>query len=216
EGTRFGHGRVHDPLLPRHASRRPRAGGGVERGAEVVSPGEALVLAVLLGRLHSAGRMGVALTRTTVRETPSQPLPASAEWGPEPIVRRIRSRDGQGDEELIRRFQRGVAVVLRRSGAGPAADDLSQETFALAIRKIREGEVRQPERLAGFLCSLARNLAIEHFRRASAQRAVGVPDEEAPSGAASPLDDLLRAERAARVRMVLAELPSDRDRDVLN
>ena len=140
-----------------------------------------------------------------------------ADWDPQEIVRRIRERDPEADAELVRRYQRGVSVILRRAGAGPPeADDLSQETFALALRKIRAGEVRQPERLAGFLCSLARNLAIEHFRRSRSQRAAGDPDQEAPSPAASPLEELLRAERAATVRRVLDELPSDRDRQILH
>jgi RNA polymerase sigma-70 factor, ECF subfamily len=152
-----------------------------------------------------------------VSETPLQPsLHGSAEWGPEEMVRRILGGDAGAEAELVRRFRRGVSVVLQRSGAeSPAADDLSQEAFALALRKIRAGEVRQPERLAGFLCSLARNLAIEHFRRVGARRSAGPPDENLPSAAASPLEELLQTERAATVRKVLAELPSDRDRQVL-
>jgi RNA polymerase sigma-70 factor (ECF subfamily) len=144
------------------------------------------------------------------------PLSETANWEPEEVVRRIRAGDPGAENELVQRYQRGVAAILRRSGAESAvAEDLSQETFALGLRKIREGEVRQPERLAGFLSSLARNLAIEHFRRASARRLAGSPDEEVASPAASPLEELLRAERAALVRAVLAELPSERDRQVL-
>ncbi len=152
-----------------------------------------------------------------VSETPLQPpRHEPSDWEPEEVVRRIRAGDPGAENELVRRYHRGVAAILRRSGAEmPAAEDLSQETFALALRKIREGEVRQPERLAGFLCSLARNLAIEHFRRAGARRIAGSPDEDVPSPAASALDELLRAERAALVRTVLAELPSERDRQVL-
>jgi RNA polymerase sigma-70 factor (ECF subfamily) len=152
-----------------------------------------------------------------VSEIPLQPaLPESAEWGPEEMVRRIRAGEAGAEAELVRRYRRGVSVILRRSGAdASAADDLSQETFALGLRKIRAGEIRQPERLAGFLTSLARNLAIEHFRRAGTRRGTGPPEEDLASPAASPLDDLLQAERAATVRQVLAELPSDRDRQLL-
>jgi RNA polymerase sigma-70 factor (ECF subfamily) len=146
-----------------------------------------------------------------------QPAPQeSANWEPGEVVRRIRAGDPGAENELVRRYHRGVAAILRRSGAEvAAAEDLSQEAFALALRKIREGEVRQPERLAGFLSSLARNLAIEHFRRAAARRLSGSPDEDVPSPAASPLEELLSAERATLVRTVLAELPSERDRQIL-
>ena len=151
-----------------------------------------------------------------VTESPLHPPAETADCGPEELVRRIRAGDHPAEEELVRRYRRGVGAVLRRAGADPAtADDLSQETFAMSLRKIRAGEVREPERLAGFLCSLARNLAIEHFRKAGTRRTAGLPDTDFPSSAPSPLDDLLRAERAAVVRKVLAELPSERDRKLL-
>jgi RNA polymerase sigma-70 factor (ECF subfamily) len=152
-----------------------------------------------------------------VSEIPRQPpLHGSAGWEPAELVRRIRGGDSKAEDELVRRYQRGVSVILQRSGADmTAADDLSQETFALALRKIRAGEVREPERLAGFVCSMARNLAIEQFRRVGARRISEMPGEDLASSAPSPLEDLLRTERAATVRQVLAELSSDRDRQIL-
>jgi RNA polymerase sigma-70 factor (ECF subfamily) len=151
-----------------------------------------------------------------VNESPLPPLAETADCGPEQLVRRIRAGDRRAEDELVRRYQRGVGAVLRRAGADAAtADDLSQETFATSLRKIRAGEVREPERLAGFLCSLARNLAIEHYRKAGSRRTAGLSDTDFASPEPSPLDDLLRTERAAVVRKVLAELPSERDRQVL-
>jgi RNA polymerase sigma-70 factor (ECF subfamily) len=151
-----------------------------------------------------------------VSEIPLPPPADVAESGPEELVRRIRAGDRAAEEDLVRRYQRGVGAVLRRAGAdAAAADDLSQETFAMSLRKIRAGEIREPERLAGFLCSLARNLAIEHFRKAGSRRTAEMPESDFASPVPSPLDDLLRAERAAVVRKVLAELPSERDRQVL-
>ncbi len=151
-----------------------------------------------------------------MNESPLPPPADAADCGPEELVRRIRAGDPAAEEDLVRRYRRGVGAVLRRAGADVATtDDLSQETFAMSLRKIRAGEIREPGRLAGFLCSLARNLAIEHFRKAGSRRTAGIPDTDFASPAPSPLDDLLRTERAAVVRKVLAELPSERDRQVL-
>jgi RNA polymerase sigma-70 factor (ECF subfamily) len=159
--------------------------------------------------------MGVA-SLDGVIESPLPPPAEAADCGPDELVRRIRAGDRPAEDELVRRYQRGVGAVLRRAGADPAtADDLSQETFATSLRKIRAGEVREPERLAGFVCSLARNLAIEHFRKAGSRRTAGSPDADFASPAPGPLEDLLRTERAAVVRKVLAEMPSERDRQVL-
>jgi len=140
-----------------------------------------------------------------------------AETAPEDLVRRIRQGDRQAEDELVRRYRRGVSVILRRAGSDASAvGDLSQETFRLALEKIRKGDIREPEKLSGFICALARNLAIEHFRKGSARRISGPPDESAlASPALDPLEDLLRTERAALVRRVLSEMPADRDRQIL-
>jgi len=137
---------------------------------------------------------------------------------PESIVRSIKDGDRAAEEELIVRYRRGVTVVLATSARRDAAavDDLFQETFRIAIEKIRGGSLRDPSRLAGFLCSIARNLAIEHFRKAAARRSEGSPEElSLPSLVDDPLEGVLRTERATMVRRVLSELPAARDRQIL-
>lgn len=136
---------------------------------------------------------------------------------PESLVRRIRAGDLAAEEELVCRYRRPVSVVLATARRdAPAIDDLFQETFRIAIEKIRSGALRQPEKLSGFLGSIARNLAIEHFRKLAAHPTAGPPDERSLSSPApGPLEELLRSERAAITRRVLAELPSERDRQIL-
>src|SRR5262245_24029411 len=168
------------------------------------------------GRPSLCRENGRSVSLRGVRRNRLPPPAQAADCGPQALARRLRAGDPPAEDELVRRYQRGVGAVLRRAGADAAtAEDLSQETFAMSLRKIRAGEIREPERLAGFLCSLARNLAIEHFRKAGSRRTAGLPDADFASAAPSPLDDLLKIERAAVVRRVLAELPSERDRQVL-
>ena len=137
---------------------------------------------------------------------------------PASLVTRIARGDREGEEELINRYRRGVLAVLSGARRDPAAiDDLYQETFRIAIEKIRSGALREPEKLSGFLCGLARNLAIDHFRRAAKHPLIAFPDGETlASDAPDPLDDLLRSERAAIARRVLSELPTERDREILH
>src|SRR5205807_503814 len=92
-------------------------------------------------------------------------------------------------------------------------DDLCQETFRIALEKIRVGDVRDAKRLSGFICALARNLTVQHFRRSRRGNAVAPIDESDP--APSQLELLLANERAGIVRKVLSELGSDRDRQIL-
>jgi RNA polymerase sigma-70 factor (ECF subfamily) len=141
----------------------------------------------------------------------------------EDLVRRIVAGDGRAEAELVERFGEGLLFLLRRWTRDPAtAEDLYQETLRLALEKIRRGEVREPDRLAGFLRSLAKNLSIHHYRRGSVRgererdlEEVGGEGIAAPSGASDQLASLLRAEKATLVRRVIGEMPVERDRQVL-
>lgn len=137
--------------------------------------------------------------------------PESAE--PEDLVERIRTGDQSAEAELAERWGRGVRVIVQRSLSDTnAIDDLCQETLLLAIRKVRNGELRESSRLPGFIAALARNLVIEHGRR---KRPAPLTDAANPSVDASQLNDLIREQRARKVRQVLQSLPSDRDREML-
>ncbi len=135
------------------------------------------------------------------------------------LVRRIQAGDPAAEAELVARFSEGLSFLLRRwTRDSTVAEDLFQETFRLALEKVRRGEVRDPDRLPGFLRSLAKNLSIEHYRRGS-RRELREEELEAATELTAPeagqLGQLLRQEKAALVRRVLEELGSERDRQVL-
>ncbi len=159
-------------------------------------------------RLHFPPRLE-APAMTTVSES-----------SPADLVRRIRSGDPLAEEELIARFGEGLTFLLRRWTRGHSdAEDLYQETFRLALEKVRRGEVRDPERLAGFLRSLARNLSIEHYRkvarRGSREEEIETAAEVTDTGDTGQLGQLLRKEKVNLVRRLLEELGSERDRQIL-
>jgi RNA polymerase sigma-70 factor (ECF subfamily) len=114
--------------------------------------------------------------------------------------------------------------MLRRLAQNPAlADDLHQETLALVVEKVRRGEVREPEKLAGFIRSTARNLFIADRRKEARYRPLDDgDDEEGPRPVVTlvdrgpaPLDKVLAGEEARQVQRLLGELRYDRDRQVL-
>lgn len=149
---------------------------------------------------------------STPGETRGDPVESADE-----LVGRIRQGDRQAEDELVRRYRRGVAIILRAESSDAAAvDDLFQETFRIALEKIRRGDLREPKKLSGFICSLARNLVIDHFRRVAARRTSGALEPaELTSPRPDPLENLLRTERGAIVKRVLSEMASDRDRQIL-
>lgn len=141
----------------------------------------------------------------------------SAEESPADLVRRIRDGDEAAEGELVERYRRGLGILIRRASSDPSvADDLHQMTFQIALEKIRRGDLREPARLAGFLSSLARNLVIDHFRRASSHRMPSLDEGTGPEDpSASPLENAMRSEESALVRRILDQLPTERDREVL-
>jgi len=136
------------------------------------------------------------------------------------LVRRILSGNPAAEAELIERFSRAVSFLLRRLARDEAvAEDLYQETFRLVIEKVRAGELRDAERLPGFVSSMARNLFLGMTRRGGRrQKWQAAPEaaETAPDPAPGQLASLLAQERATMVRQVLAELRNDRDREILS
>lgn len=132
------------------------------------------------------------------------------------LVARIQAGSEAAGDDLVSRFGRGVRIILGRVvRQAPAVDDLYQDTFRLVLEKVRHGELRDPDRLPGFVASLARNLAIDSLRRQVRLKAEDVEAvEHFADPGPSPLERLLAGERAALARRVIGEL-GDRDREVL-
>ena len=149
---------------------------------------------------------------------PNTTRDVAGQGGLRDLVSRIRAGEEAAEIDLVRRFGRGVTAILdRHTRARTDAEDLYQDTFHLALRKLRDGELRDAQKLPGFLSRIARNLAIEHYRKAGRRKTDA--DSEAVATVAvvesSQLGSLLRHEHAALVRQVLGELANERDRQIL-
>jgi RNA polymerase sigma-70 factor (ECF subfamily) len=134
------------------------------------------------------------------------------------LVSRIRAGERQAEVELVERYSRCVTVIIRREVSDAAvADDLYQEIFWTVLEKIRQGGVREPEKLSGFVCGVARNHVMHYFRRA-ARREISTENEEAvllSHPAPDQLKKLLQKEKADFVWQILKEMPNERDVQVL-
>ncbi len=142
---------------------------------------------------------------------------SNAERG-ERLVQRIIAGDAEAEGELVREYSRGVLFILRReSRSMDAVDDLYQETFRVAIEKVRKGDLRDPKKLSSFLISIARFVTIDYFRRENKHESKEDIEEAraVPQHADGQLGELLRKERADMAREVIGELRSERDRKLL-
>lgn len=149
----------------------------------------------------------------TVSAAISEERPGGAE-----LVHRISAGDPQAEAELVARYGPVLKHLVARWSRDPAtAEDLVQETLGLALRKIRDGEVRQPESLGAFLHSLAKNQCIQLYRRTANRPERHEPLDEVrlPEARPGQLAGLLQREKIGLIRRVLAELRPERDRQVL-
>ena len=143
---------------------------------------------------------------------------ATPQTPPAELVAKILSGDRRAEEALFERYRRGIATILRQTlGSRAVAEDLFQETFRLALEKVRAGELRDPERLPQFLNSLARNLAIDYFRK-NTRRGTDEPLESVDHTLEiepSQYAQLARREKGQLALEVLRQLGNDRYRQLL-
>ena len=135
------------------------------------------------------------------------------------LSRRIREGDVSAEGELVRQFEPGLRVLLRRRTGGDNGllQDLVQETLLVVIQRLRGAGIEDPQKLAAFAAQTARNLAIASLRKAERQKTVVDSDAtgrnaDPGQGVAGIASDL---EAALAVRALLREMPQPRDRLML-
>ena len=122
------------------------------------------------------------------------------------LVRAAQAGDRHAFGELFERFERHVmAIALRRLGDFAEAQELCQDVFIQAMKKLPQ--LREPQAFAGWLRSITNRMAINRLVRRPHDRAM---EQEALDAAcaetATPLSEALADERKDQVRAGLAQL----------
>ena len=121
------------------------------------------------------------------------------------VVAVAQRRDRESFRLLFQYFAPRLKSYLLRLGVqGPLADELVQETLLTVWRKADRFD---PARAAAatWIFTIARNLRIDHLRRAKLPGDYFVEEEFCPSAG----DDYLSAERDDQVSQALKALPAD-------
>ncbi|MFM2124368.1 MAG: hypothetical protein RL328_819, partial [Acidobacteriota bacterium] len=98
--------------------------------------------------------------------------PETASTGDEPyagwvaLVQRIQSGETDGMEELYQLFSRGIRFYLCRQLGPQELDDKVHDSFVVVVQAIRRGELREPERLMGFVRTVVRRQVAAYIDRA--------------------------------------------------
>lgn len=134
------------------------------------------------------------------------------------MVRRIIARDACAEDEMVRRYKNGIFQIIFQVVRNHAvAEDLCQDTLMKALEKIRQGDVREPARLSGYILGIAKFIAIDYVRKM--RSAIKIEDvnaaEHVTDPAPDPYEQVLEKENTEIVRKIIGEMNVRRDRDVL-
>ena len=129
------------------------------------------------------------------------------------LAERIRDHEPSAEEELVRLFGDRVRfLVVARTRDPEVARDLAQDVMLAVVRALRGDQLRDPERLAGFVYGTARNVINNYLRTRS--RSPKEDPIDAALHVASAVEPADNSERIALVRRTLATLDAT-DRRIL-
>jgi RNA polymerase sigma-70 factor (ECF subfamily) len=95
----------------------------------------------------------------------SDPQPAWAQ-----LVDSIRKGEPSGMEELYRIFTKGIRFFLYRQLGPQDLEDRIHDVFLIVTQSIRRGDLREPERLMGYVRTVVRRQVAAHIEEAMRQR----------------------------------------------
>lgn len=117
----------------------------------------------------------------------------------ETLVGRIRSGEEAAEDELVTLYKRPVfAIAAARTGDREAAGDLTQEVLMAVLQAVRNGQVRESDKLAAFIQGTARNLINNYFR--SRGRRAECSLEVVTAASIDPVEEQETAERSRLLR----------------
>jgi RNA polymerase sigma-70 factor (ECF subfamily) len=133
------------------------------------------------------------------------------------LVNQISAGDDAGMEQLYKLFSRGIRYYLCRQLGPQELEDKVHDTFLIVVNAIRRGDLREPERLMGFVRTVVRRQVaayIEsavHTRREQTDLETGVAVVDRKQ---NPEQEAIIKEKAELMQSALQAL-SQRDRDIL-
>ncbi|MEU7711830.1 RNA polymerase sigma factor [Micromonospora chalcea] len=132
------------------------------------------------------------------------------------LVTRVRAGDREAYDTLVARHTASAYRTAVLLGAGPDAEDVVQEAFVKAYRKLSRYRAEASFRswLLAIVANETRNLHRTRSRRDGLVLRAATADPVGASGAGDGLDAVLAAERRAELVGALRRLPA-RDREAI-
>jgi RNA polymerase sigma factor (sigma-70 family) len=109
--------------------------------------------------------MGLTESTSTAALSETEARPGWAQ-----LVDRIRNGEPSGMEELYRIFTKGIRFFLYRQLGPQDLEDRVHDVFLIVTQSIRQGELREPDRLMGYVRTVVRRQVAAHIEEAVRER----------------------------------------------
>ena len=149
------------------------------------------------------------------KDRASKPGFTQVEWTA--LVEKVKSGEDAGMEQLYGLFSRGIRYYLCRQLGPQELEDKVHDTFLIVVNAIRRGDLREPERLMGFVRTVVRRQVAAYIEQAVHTRREQTDLESGVTVAdrkQNPEQEAIIRQKAELMKSALASL-SDRDRDIL-
>jgi RNA polymerase sigma-70 factor (ECF subfamily) len=168
----------------------------------------------LSSSFHPSGRRPSEETRRE-EEAGCANAPPVPDWAD--LVARIQQDDAAAMMELYRLFSRGIRFYLCRQLGPQDLDDKVHDTFVIVVQAIQRGELREADRLMGFVRTVVRRQVAGYIDRAIQSRKGRVDLEQGVhvrDARLDPEEEAMNRQMAKIAERVLRGV-SDRDREIL-
>src|SRR6266478_9294763 len=140
---------------------------------------------------------------------------SSVNWNE--LVDRIKANEAAGLEELYSIFSKGVRFYFCRQLGPQDLEDKVHDSFLIVVSAVRRGELREPERLMGFVRTVVRRQVAGHIDQAvhTRRQQVGLePGTVVVDLNRDPEETAIRQQHEQIAKRVLNSI-SKRDREIL-
>ena len=133
------------------------------------------------------------------------------------LVQQIKAGEEDGMEQLYKLFSRGIRFYLCRQLGPQELEDKVHDTFLIVVNAVKRGDLREPDRLMGFVRTVVRRQVAAYIEQAVHLRR---EQAELESGASvvdrsqNPEEEAMFKQKAELMKSALGAL-SKRDRDIL-
>jgi RNA polymerase sigma-70 factor (ECF subfamily) len=131
------------------------------------------------------------------------------------VVARIAAGDRAAEADFVRKYERGVRILVRRHCRpnDPVADDLAQDVLTSVLERLRAGAIRDAAALPAYLQAAIAHTTGAEYRSRRRTEPASVLDTYASEE--SPSDHLSSHQLRQLLKTLLEQLPVARDREIL-